>query len=182
MLENTSILATSAAYMGLSLNAKTVAVKRECLDVDFQSLHPRAKLPIYGTDDAACIDFFPVLSDTDCPNGYVITKTLLPGEMTAVRLGWAVAMPRNWCLELHSRSGQGKVRISLANRTGIIDADYRGELIALLVNEGSEPYEISEDKAVCQGKPVTAPRMRIREVERLPDTVRGAGGFGSTDS
>lgn len=144
-------------------------------------LHKRAQLPRYATAGACAFDLWPVLEDEDAPQGLVNVRVLEPGEMIEVRLGWAIMAPKDWCVELHSRSGQGKVRVSLANRTGLIDCDYSGELLALVVNEGPHPYEISEAKAICQGKLAYAPQAEFFEVLVLPTTRRGAGGFGHTD-
>lgn len=151
------------------------------MDVVIERRHPRAREPVYATDGSACADFFPVLCDYDPRDGTAAVVVLEPGEMVAVKLGWAVQVPRHWCLELHSRSGQGKLRVSLANRTGIIDADFTGELIALVVNEGTQAYEIAENKAICQGKLAPAPQMLMRH-GALAATARGAGGFGHTDA
>lgn len=153
----------------------------QAVDVVLERKRQRAREPIYATDGSACADFFPVLSDVSTGDGTAHMVELEPGEMMAVNLGWGVQVPKFWCLELHSRSGQGRVRVSLANRTGIIDSDYTGELVALVVNEGSLPYEISENKAICQGKLSPAPQMRWR-LGVLASTTRGDGGFGHTDA
>lgn len=145
-------------------------------------LHPRAKLPQYATAGAACFDLFPVLEEGAVvgADGVRCLK-LKPGGLLSVRTGWAIVPPAGWCLELHSRSGQGKVRVSLSNRTGIVDSDYTGEVLALVVNEGSQPFMLREDKAMCQGKLAYSPQAEFLEVLVLPETGRGAGGFGSTD-
>jgi len=145
-------------------------------------LHPRAKLPKYSTDGAAAFDLWPILADQAPEDGSVLTLTLEPGQMATIQTGWAMMAPKDWCIELHSRSGQGKVRVSLANRTGIIDCDYGGELLAMVVNEGVEPFVISEAKAVCQGKLAYSPQAEFFEVLVLPETRRGAQGFGHTDA
>ena len=145
-------------------------------------LHPRAKLPRYATDGSAAFDLWPILADEDPKDGADLFLTLPPGQMVTIRTGWACMPPKDWCVELHSRSGQGKVRVSLANRTGIIDSDYTGELLAMVVNEGTEDYVIQESKAVCQGKLAYSPQAVFFEVLELPKTKRGAGGFGHTDA
>lgn len=145
-------------------------------------MHKRARLPKYATEGACAFDLWPVLEDEDAPAGLVNVRVLEAGEMTEIRLGWAVMAPQDWCVELHSRSGQGKLRVSLANRTGLIDCDYGGELVALVVNEGLYPYEIREDRAICQGKLAYSPQAEFFEVLELPTTRRGTGGFGHTDA
>lgn len=149
------------------------------LDIRMQRKHPRAKAPTYGTIRSACVDLYPVVADKE---GDPTTISVAPGEVVKVRLGWAMqAVNPQWCLELHSRSGQGKVQVRLANSTGIIDADYTGEICALIENNGKAPFVVSEDKAICQMKPAIAPRMNFIEVAELEATTRGQGGFGSTD-
>lgn len=145
-------------------------------------LHPRAKLPKYSTDGAAAFDLWPILADEDPKDGAETILTLAPGQMATIRTGWAMMAPKDWCIELHSRSGQGKVRVSLANRTGIIDCDYGGELLAMVVNEGAEDFVISEAKAICQGKLAYCPQAEFFEVLVLPETRRGTQGFGHTDA
>lgn len=152
------------------------------LDIRIQRKHPRAKVPSYGTQQAACLDLYPVLADQDAEDGTVPMMVIAPGEVKAIRLGWAMQVINpQWCLELHSRSGQGKVRVRLANSTGIIDADFTGELKALVENSGSAPFEVRESVAICQMKPALVPRMVLHEVTELEATARGEGGFGSTD-
>lgn len=145
-------------------------------------MHQRARLPKYATEGACAFDLWPVLEDEDAPDGLVNMRVLEPGDMAEIRLGWAVMAPKDWCVELHSRSGQGKLRVSLANRTGLIDCDYGGELVALVVNEGKHVYEIREDRAICQGKLAYSPQAEFFEVLELPTTRRGTGGFGHTDA
>lgn len=152
----------------------------QTMPVVLERKNARAKEPIYATDGSACADFFPVLSDNDLKDGTVPMIELQPGEMVAIRLGWGIQVPAFWCLELHSRSGQGKARVSLANSTGVIDADFTGELVALVVNDGSKVFEIAENKAICQAKLCPAPQMRWR-IGKLAATERGDGGFGHTD-
>lgn len=153
----------------------------QSIEVVMEQRNPCARLPIYATDGSACADFFPVLTngvdrELDEPRSFLLE----PGEMMAVRLGWAVQVPKHWCLELHSRSGQGKVRVSLANRTGIIDSDFTGELVALVVNEGDKAFAIRECIAICQAKLSPAPQMNMR-IGEMKSTARGFGGFGHTD-
>ena len=154
----------------------------EKTDVLIVRKHERARFPVYATKGSACADFFPILADGPLKDADCVPRLMLqPGEMRAIRLGWAINAPAGWCVELYSRSGQGKVRVSLANGTGIIDSDYTGELLALVANDGSEPFELREDKAVCQGKLAPAPQMHFWEAHKLQETERGEGGFGSTD-
>lgn len=152
-------------------------------DVLIVRKHERARMPVYATKGSACADFFPILVDGPLPEADCVPRVMLqPGEMRAVRLGWAITVPGGWCLELHSRSGQGKARVSLANSTGVIDSDFTGELLALVVNDGQDAFELREDKAVCQGKLSPAPQMHFWETHKLQETARGEGGFGSTDA
>jgi dUTP pyrophosphatase len=127
-------------------------------------------LPVYATRDAAGMD---VLAAEDV--------TLAPGGRHAVATGFALAIPQGFEIQVRPRSGLAlKHGISLANAPGTIDADYRGELKVILINLGGEEFHIAHGDRIAQL--VLAPVVQARwdEVAELDDTVRGAGGFGST--
>lgn len=107
--------------------------------------------------------------------------TLPPGERALIPTGFAMALPAGYEAQIRPRSGLAyKHGVTCLNTPGTIDADYRGEVKVLLINHGSEPFEIMRGERVAQMviAPITQPEF-VR-VATLDDTVRGAGGFGST--
>jgi dUTP pyrophosphatase len=110
------------------------------------------------------------------------TFTLKPGAKIAVDTGIKVAIPRNYVGIIAPRSGMGtKYRVGLANTIGIIDADYRGDVIVHLVNDGNIDVEIKQYDRICQMLIVPIVLQSMRRVGTLGTTSRGEGGFGSTD-
>jgi dUTP pyrophosphatase len=106
---------------------------------------------------------------------------LEPGEIRSVRTGIRIALPEGYEAQVRPRSGLAlRHGISIPNAPGTIDADYRGEICVLLINLGREAFEIRRGDRIAQL--VVAPVTRViwESVEALPETERGAGGFGST--
>jgi dUTP pyrophosphatase len=140
----------------------------------FKRLHGDAILPTYASEGAACFDLYAIT-----PYGIV---DIPPGEATSVNTGLAVEVPPGWVLKVYSRSGHGfKHGIRLVNGVGIIDSDYRGELIVGLHNDRSDRvFEVRHGDRIAQAMLERAERVEIVEVDSLTETMRGAGGFGST--
>ena len=127
-------------------------------------------LPAYATRGAAGMD---VLAAEDV--------TLAPGARHAVATGFAVAIPPGYEIQVRPRSGLAlKHGISVPNTPGTIDSDYRGELKVILINHGRDPFVIARGDRVAQLVLAPVTRALWDEVAELDDTVRGAGGFGST--
>jgi dUTP pyrophosphatase len=127
-------------------------------------------LPAYATDGAAGMD---VVSAEDV--------TLAPGARHAVATGLAVAIPPGFEIQVRPRSGLAlKHGISVPNTPGTIDSDYRGELKVILINLGSDPFEIRRGDRVAQLVLAPVTRANWLEVDALDETTRGEGGFGST--
>jgi dUTP pyrophosphatase len=106
---------------------------------------------------------------------------LKPGERAIIPTGLAIALPRGYEAQIRPRSGLAiKNGITLLNSPGTIDADYRGEIGAIIINHGEEPFIIERGMRIAQM--VIAPILNIEwdESETLPDTARGMSGFGST--
>lgn len=127
-------------------------------------------LPALGTPGAA---------------GYDIASAeegvLGPLERRLFRTGFAIAVPEGFECQVRPRSGLAlRHGISLPNTPATIDSDYRGELMIMLVNLGAEPVEITRGMRIAQMVIARVERVTFRAVEALPDTPRGAGGFGST--
>jgi dUTP pyrophosphatase len=108
---------------------------------------------------------------------------LMPGARTLVPTGIAIALPPGYEAQVRPRSGLAlKHGITGLNSPGTIDADYRGEIQVILVNHGKEPFTVTRGLRIAQLVVAPVARGRWREVEALPKSERGAGGFGSTGS
>jgi dUTP pyrophosphatase len=106
---------------------------------------------------------------------------LLPGKRALVPTGLVVEMPTGFEAQIRPRSGLAlKHGITCLNTPGTIDSDYRGEVMVLLVNHGDEDFEISRGMRVAQMIVAPVARAMIEERSLSSETVRGAGGFGST--
>jgi dUTP pyrophosphatase len=107
--------------------------------------------------------------------------TLAPGARAAVATGFAMAIPAGYEVQVRPRSGLAlKHGITCLNTPGTIDADYRGEVKVILANLGSESFVVSRGERIAQLVPATVTLAELEEAESLDETVRGAGGFGST--
>jgi len=127
-------------------------------------------LPAYASEGAAGMDV--VAAET---------LTLRPGARHAVATGFAMAIPAGYEVQVRPRSGLAlKYGVTCLNTPGTIDSDYRGEVKVILANLGDEAFEIKRGDRVAQLVPAPVQRAAFAEVETLDETVRGAGGFGST--
>ena len=131
-------------------------------------------LPAYQSEQAAGLDLLAAVP-ADAP------VSIKPGERALIPTGIAIAVPAGTEGQVRPRSGlASRHGIGILNAPGTIDADYRGEVCVLLVNLGAEPFQIVRGERIAQL--VVAPVLHARLVEAasLPETRRGAGGFGST--
>lgn len=127
-------------------------------------------LPAYATAGAAGMD---VLAAEDV--------TLTPGMRHAVATGLSMAIPKGFEIQVRPRSGLAfKFGVTVPNTPGTIDSDYRGELKILMINLGSDDFEVKRGERVAQLILAPVVQAAWQEVDKLDDTVRGAGGFGST--
>ncbi len=107
--------------------------------------------------------------------------SLAPGRFARVRTGLRMALPHGWEAQVRPRSGLAAQHgVTVLNAPGTIDADFRGELQVLLINHGAETVEIEEGMRVAQLVFARAEAPELVEVDELPDTARGDGGYGST--
>ena len=138
-------------------------------------LHEDALLPRYATDGASAFDVFAyerVIWGLHPQRYYVAT----------VPTGWAFEIPHEHGLFILSRSGHGfKHNTTLANSIGLLDYDYRGQLMVKLICFDAEPPKITKGQAVAQCVLLNTPRCYFMEADELSDTERGERGFGSTD-
>lgn len=140
------------------------------LAVAIQRLRPDAILPSYAHDGDAGLDLHAVDA-----------VRVEPRERVAVATGLAMAIPNGWAGFVHPRSGLAlRQGITVANAPGTIDAGYRGEVRVLIVNLGTEPYDIAVGDRIAQLVVQPVARVEVVDVTTLDPTARGDGGFGST--
>ena len=140
--------------------------------VSIKLLDPRAKLPTYGTDHAAGADLYALT------HGPV---EIAPGGTALIRTGVAVAIPQGYMGLIFARSGRAtKQGLAPANKVGVIDADYRGELIVFLHNHSGQPRTIEDGERIAQMVITPCFTAMFQVVDELDETSRGSGGFGST--
>lgn len=140
-------------------------------EIRFKKLNPEAVIPKYQTAGAAGFDFH-LLEDVSIPMGATL----------AVGTGLAASIPEGFAMLLLPRSSTGiKFHLKLENTVGVIDSDYRGEIICVLKNEYPATQTFTKGTRLVQGILVPVPQHTILEVDDLDSTERGAGGFGSTD-
>lgn len=140
--------------------------------VCFKKLDERAVAPKYGSAAAAGADLYAILDEP---------LTLEAGHTALVHTGLAVEIPEGFVGLICARSGLATKRgLAPANKVGVIDADYRGELMVALHNHGTEAQTIDHGERVAQLMLVPYLTADYTEVDELSDTVRGEGGFGST--
>ena len=131
-------------------------------------------LPAYETSGSAGMDLRAAVPD-DAP------VTLEPGARALVPTGLKIALEPGWEAQVRPRSGLAlKHGITCLNSPGTIDSDYRGEVGVILINHGSEPFEIRRGERIAQMVIAAHAQAVVKEVETLDATERGAGGFGST--
>lgn len=129
-------------------------------------------LPAYATEHAAGMDLCAAV-DAD--------MVVAPGARVLVPTGLAIALPDGYEAQIRPRSGFAlKNGISVLNSPGTIDADYRGEVKIILANLGTEPFVITRGMRIAQMVVAAYARVKWDAVDELPESERGAGGFGST--
>jgi dUTP pyrophosphatase len=146
-------------------------VTEHVVDVLVTRLDPEVPLPVYAHPGDAGAD---LVTTSDL--------TLGPGERAMVGTGIAVALPAGYAAFVHPRSGLAhRLGVSIVNTPGTIDAGYRGEIRVLLVNHDlREPAVFRRGDRIAQLVVQRVERARFHQVETLPGSARGAGGYGST--
>ena len=131
-------------------------------------------LPAYETPGAAGMDLRAAV-EADAP------LTLAPGKRALVPTGFVFEIPDGYEGQVRPRSGLAfKHGITCLNTPGTVDSDYRGEVKVLLVNLGEEPFVIERGMRIAQMLIAPVTQVNVRETAAASQTVRGAGGFGST--
>lgn len=142
------------------------------MQIAVKKLRPGAKLPTFGSAEAAGADLYACIEES---------QTIAPGETAFVPTGLAMAIPTGYVGLVYARSGMACKRgLAPANKVGVIDSDYRGEFLVALHNHGAVAQTIAPGERIAQL--VVAPILMPEyvEAEALDDTQRGTGGFGST--
>ena len=140
--------------------------------VRVKKLKENAKLPTYGTEYSAGADLYACLESA---------VTIAPGCSAFIPTGIALEVPVGCAGLIYARSGMACKRgLAPANKVGVVDSDYRGEITVVLYNHGQEPQTVENGERIAQFviTPVLTPSFE--EVEELSDTARNVGGFGST--
>lgn len=142
------------------------------MKVNVKRLDSRAKLPAFSSSAAAGADLFAIL-DADL--------LIAPGETVLVHTGLAMEIPDGFVGLIYARSGLASKRgLAPANKVGVIDADYRGEIMVALHNHSLTAQTIANGERIAQMVISQVPVIEYDEVTELSDTIRGDGGFGST--
>lgn len=139
-------------------------------DLKVKRLDPKAQLPGYATLGAACFDIAALNVGFVSGGGYATFST-----------GLAFEVPEGHVMLIFSRSGHGfKNNVRLANCVGVIDSDYRGEVMVKLTNDSRQDMWVEPGDRIAQAMIVPVQQVTFTEVDELSETARGAGGFGST--
>ena len=142
------------------------------IKVEIKKLDERAIIPTYGTEFSAGADIYALLDEP---------VTIAPGETKLIHTGLSMAIPEGLVGLNFARSGMATKRgLAPANKVGVIDSDYRGEVMVALHNHGTEPQTVEHGDRVAQMVFVPYYAAEFELKDDLSETLRGAGGFGST--
>jgi len=142
------------------------------IKVLIKKLSHKAQIPIYKTEGSSGMDLMALTEDK------IVIK---PNKSALVLTGLSVAIPNDTEIQIRPRSGlAAKSSISVLNTPGTIDSDYRGELKVILFNHGDKEFIINNGDRIAQMVLVPILKVQFEEVQDLPETIRGSGGFGST--
>ena len=138
-----------------------------------KKLDKKVQLPSYKTKGSSGMD---LIAFIDNP------VKISPNTSALISTGISIAIPEDFEVQIRPRSGLAvKSNISVLNTPGTIDSDYRGELKIILFNHGKKDFTVKNNDRIAQMVLMPILKVDFEEVEELPDTVRGTGGFGSTD-
>lgn len=142
------------------------------VNINIKKLNENATIPTYGTEYSAGADLYACLENP---------LTIAPGKTEFIHTGIALEVPEGYAGLVYARSGLScKKGLAPANKVGVIDADYRGEIMVALHNHSDEAVTLECNERVAQLVITPFLGAIFNEVDELSDTVRGAGGFGST--
>lgn len=142
------------------------------MEVRVKRLREGAQLPTYGSVEAAGADLYACLDEA---------VTIQPGETVFIPTGIALEVPKGCAGLVYARSSMGVKRgLAPANKVGVIDSDYRGEIKVVLLNHGSVPQTVENGERIAQFLITPVLQPTYVSAEELSDTERNVGGFGST--
>ena len=142
------------------------------IKVLIKKLNPKAELPKYKTEGSSGMDLMALIENP---------IKIKSQNSALIPTGLSIAIPEDMEVQIRPRSGlAAKSNISVLNTPGTIDSDYRGEIKIILFNHGNENFIINNKDRVAQMILIPVYKMDFEEVDNLPKTVRGKGGFGST--
>ena len=137
-----------------------------------KKLDPKVQLPSYKTKGSSGMDLMAFIKDP---------IKIAPNTSALIPTGISVAIPNDVEIQIRPRSGLAvKSSISVLNTPGTIDSDYRGELKVILFNHSKEEFVVKNNDRIAQIVLMPVLKIDFEEVDNLPDTLRGSGGFGST--
>ena len=137
-----------------------------------KKLNPKAELPKYKTEGSSGMDLMALIENP---------ITIKPQNSALIPTGLSIAIPEDTEVQIRPRSGlAAKSSISVLNTPGTIDSDYRGEIKIILFNHGKQDFIINNKDRVAQMILAPVHKMNLEEVDNLPTSIRGKGGFGST--
>ena len=137
-----------------------------------KKLNSKVKLPEYKTSGSSGMD---LMAFVESP------ITIKPNTVELIPTGLSIAIPEELEIQIRPRSGlAAKSSISVLNTPGTVDSDYRGELKIILFNHGNKNFIVNNNDRVAQMVLTPVIKMELEEVDQLPETIRGSGGFGST--
>ena len=144
--------------------------------IKIKKLNQNAIVPKYGSDDAVCADLYACIDENE-------RIEIAPGETKLVKTGIAIESPKGLGAFIFARSGLAtKQGLAPANKVGVVDPDYRGEIMVALHNHSTETRIVTNGDRIAQLGFLPYVVGKFMEVDELNDTNRGAGGFGSTGS
>jgi len=142
-------------------------------NLKIKKLDSRAVIPTYGTISSAGADLYAILDKE---------TEIKPGESLVINTGLAMAIPEGYVGLIYARSSLGTKRgLAPANKVGVIDADYRGEIKVVLFNHSNATQIVSPNERIAQIVITPFIQVNFEEVSELDETSRGEGGFGSTN-
>ncbi len=137
-----------------------------------KKLHPKVQLPSYKTQGSSGMDLMAFIESP---------IKISPNSSALIPTGISVAIPNDVEIQIRPRSGLAiKANITVLNTPGTIDSDYRGEIKVILFNHGTEEFVVKNNDRIAQMILTPVLKVDFEEVDDLPETVRGSGGFGST--
>ena len=140
--------------------------------IKIKKLDPKVKIPKYKTEGSSGMD---LIAFVEKP------IEIKPNSSALIPTGLSIAIPEDYEVQIRPRSGlAAKSNISVLNTPGTIDSDYRGELKVILFNHGNKNFVVKNNERIAQMVLTPTFKIDFEEVDNLPDTVRGSGGFGST--